>query len=123
MVDKHNNDVPPTVYQQRLSLPEREGWYTFGRIPYKIYYAFGCTGEDDMLSTRCPGRAEVTPDRGSEDTSLQILIHESVPVLYEDIVMYHELVESELMFGDKWPCSDAHKKATEKTLIYAKANL
>jgi len=112
---------PNPYLPERLTFEQPSGWYSYGRIPYKIYYDLECpTGEG--VNKKNPGGYTKTPDtKGGE--SLSIFVHKSVPRAYKDIVIFHELVEAELVFAGGIPEPEAHQLAVRATKDYAKKYL
>lgn len=112
--------IPQTP--ERLAFQQPEGWYKYGKIPYKIYYTLECPTADLPINEKDPGKAMLTPDIGG-GMSLSIFVHESVPSEYKDIVAFHELKESELRFADDMDIDQAHQQAVIETDKYARGHL
>lgn len=110
-------ELPP-----RLEFKEPEGWYRYGRIPYKIYYSTNNEGKE-LVDERNPGSFGVTPDLPGPGDSLSIWIHESVPKEFKDIVMFHELTEAELVLANGIDHKEAHRRSVAATEQYARTNL
>ena len=102
---------------KRLSFEQPKGWYKYGRIPYKIFYALDCP-TSTMVDEKTPGKFKVTPDTGGGE-SLSIFIHESVPAKFKDVVAFHEPREAELVYVDGIERDQAHQQATTETEEYA----
>jgi len=113
---------------ERLQFDSRKGWYKFGDVPYKIYFAFDCP-DNRFINSKRPAAYLLTPDRPRKPGvfgtiySVSVFIHESVPKNFEDLVMFHELREAELRFGKGMKTSEAHKQAVIDTTAYAKKYL
>ena len=101
----------------------------FGRIPYHIHYETN-SGSFEDLSKKSPAIYKLTPNllnlsenknvSPEKDYSLSIWIHKSVPRNYVDNIMFHELVEAELVLVDKLDQKLAHKLAIEFEEKYIK---
>ena len=106
---------------ERLVFEEDEGWYEYGNIPYSIHYQFNCP-DGVSFSKTDPVYTKVTPNLGGV-FSLDIWVHESVPKMFIDVVMFHELTEAELIYAEKVGKQKAYKTAATRTLEYARAHL
>lgn len=115
------SQTPNPEDAKRLSFEQQQGWYRYGRIPYKIFYALNCPS-GTMVDEKTPGKFKVTPDSGGGE-SLSIFIHESAPVEFKDIVAFHELREAELVYADGVKIDEAHQQVTTETEDYAKNHL
>ncbi|HIG52119.1 hypothetical protein CXT76_01795 [Candidatus Parvarchaeota archaeon] len=114
---------------QKIELKENSGFMEFGRIPHHIYYETNSESFED-LSEKSPAIYKLTPNLLSlsenknvsqeKDYSLSIWIHESVPRNYVDNIMFHELVEAELVLVDKLDQKSAHKLAVKFEEKYIK---
>jgi len=104
---------------KRLKL---EGLTRYGRIPYKVAFTLECP-TNSKVDEKNPGWHAITPDLGRPDYSLYIMLHESIPSEYRDIVAYHELEESEMMHVDGIEVHEAHQQAIAKTTEYARSCL
>ena len=111
---------------ERLVLEDQEGWLSLDDYPYKIYYET-CLKTCDTVAGRIdditPARWELTPDSNRKSRSVSIWLHESIPVDFRDIVMFHELLEAELNLWRGLNEEDAHNRAETETQQYAEKNL
>jgi len=90
----------------------------YGKIPYKIYFETG-SETCNLVDARNPASYMVTPNLGG-GMSLSVWLHESVPNQYIDNVMYHELVEAELIFNHSISNREAHRHAVQLEEQYVK---
>ena len=114
---------------QKIELKENSGFMEFGRIPHHIHYETNSESFED-LSEKSPAIYKLTPNLLSlsenknvsqeKDYSLSIWIHKSVPRNYVDNIMFHELVEAELVLVDKLDQKSAHKLAVKFEEKYIK---
>jgi hypothetical protein len=119
MSEKEKNQVNK---EPRLSFEGKRGWYEYSGIAYRIFYILNC-GAGSLVDEKNPGMYRLTPNLGGGGTSLSIWVHESVPAKFKDIVMYHELIEARIAFGEGLNKTIAHARAVIETDIYAKTHL
>ncbi len=95
------------------------GFMRFGRIPYKIYRALKCSG-DDIVSEKNPACYRITSDSHGGEESLSVWIYKGVPEDFRNILFYHELKEAEFKFSDGLSREESHKRAVSFHIAYAK---
>lgn len=107
--------------EQELQFDPEGGWGRFRQLPYKVRYAFNCpTG--DNLNREQPGQYGLTSDLrldGGGGQTLSIWIHSSVPRDFKGHVLFHELFEGNLVYGQGFDVTIAHELAVKATKEYA----
>lgn len=90
-------------------------------IPVPVTFFRGCEDResDSDLSRTNPANVWAAPD----GASMFAMIHQSVPVAVEDVVLFHELKEAELYYVQGVPISVAHRVAVHLTREYAEKHL
>lgn len=104
-------------------------WRSEPDIPYKIRCNFNSDDGEfayggGTLDTRRPASFFLTPDIGTNDHSLSIFFHKSIPKKFLSTVYFHEKTEAACVYGEQHLQLDAaHEIATVKTEKFAKDNL
>lgn len=101
------------VTMEKIQLNGDKGYMNYGKIPYKIHYQ-SRSNDNKFINHRNPACFRITQDlllSGEKNCSLSVWIHKTVPEEFIDIVMYHELVEAELIFNRGISRENAHKHA------------
>ena len=92
------------------------GSLSFGELSVPVNYLLDYDDpEDPDLSVERPAEYRLTGDQ----RSILIVVHASVPSNYRDIVLFHELVEAELVLERHCPPAVAHRIARASELMYA----
>ncbi|HEY4493879.1 MAG TPA: hypothetical protein VJB95_00395 [Candidatus Paceibacterota bacterium] len=125
---------------QRLVRP-KGGWGhldKFGRIPYLINVRlnldeFVDAGWDDYvrrtdfltkdLSKKHPASFTLKNLTEKEGHYLEIVMHWNIPKEFEEVVLFHELREAEMLYGDNVKWEESHQLAEKETTEYAQRYL
>jgi len=97
-------------------LPE-VGSLSFGELSVPVNYLLDYDDpEDPDLSVEHPAEYLLTGDQ----RSILIVVHASVPSNYREIVLFHELIEAELVLERRCPPPVAHRIARASEFMYAR---
>ena len=113
---------------EKLTFEESSGSFRYDRIPYEIRYNLNAAtirdAEGTFLDETFPANWLLMPDEHPRpDSYVEMWVHETCPPQYKHIVMYHELVEAELVLCDNIDHKKAHNIAVDATDAYAEAHL
>lgn len=115
-----HHDIPPS----RLDMPDIH--------PLKIICSPDCdgdieTGQDrNLVTEKRPGWIAITPDYGARtkgEKSVYIMLHESIPQDFKQIVYFHEVMEASTAHHMDIELKEAHNYAEELTKDFAKKRL
>lgn len=90
------------------------------RFEYKSESIWVYPNAKSDLSENNPAKFKVTPNSSGGGRGIMVWLHESIPLKFREVVLHHELVESDLMLHQGMSRSEAHKNALISHKEYAK---
>lgn len=105
---------------ERLSLDLSDNTHFQYRSEKVGVYPNTKSGSSLSLSETNPAKFKVTPDSSGGGRGIMIWMHESVPLKFREIILHHELTESDLILHQRMNESEAHKSAAASHKKYAK---
>lgn len=124
--DTMGSNEPPAEKEQppeKLAFEESSGSLRYGRIPYEIRYDLNAPTSTVLNAELLGNWLLQTEEKSGPDSYVAMWVHESCPLQYKHIVMYHELVEAELELAGGVPRLQGHHLAVAATDAYAKRHL
>ena len=107
---------------EKLQLGKEDtGWFQRSDIPFRIFYVLNSRGA--IVAPTNPADHFMGQDNESGEKTLSILIHESVPPPFKEILLYREMQAVFYLQRQEMPAEEADMQAMQDGDAYARTHL